>query len=227
MNTPNGFCIYQNENDSNRIWFSNNGIVLDGIYPIPYKSDITSMEGGFYRGQLDNILSVSVLYSLLAQENISGDVLFTIGEEAGLSGKRMINFFNDISYSGNILALDVSPVEEKDFSRGDVVLRGRDSRAHFDGKLTVLLEESAKKENTAFYYKDKLQEDNGKVKVDQHGKIKGYGLTEMGDLIFRSQGKYTGTTFQIPVMGDGSDEITTLDKTENFEKVLKRFYSHF
>ncbi len=136
-------------------------------------------------GQLDNALSVAMAIELL-NDGFDGTVLFTAGEEAGVSWKPLVDWFGHPT--DRLVVLDTSPFDDSGLiNRGVVVLRARDAGGQFSATATARMAAAAQSASTEVVWKDKFLQDLGRP----------LGRTELGRVIAATKGSVTGTTLQI------------------------------
>lgn len=172
--------------------------------------------------QLDNVLSVALIIYLY-HNGYEGTSFFTASEEAGKSWRFLLEWFRrfDIS-TDELLVLDTSPYETlEDLSNIDVVLRNRDAHGVFRSPLKQKIKKIAMKNKIRYHYKDTYL----KNKMAKNGTKRSIGTTELGRLIFATQGELQGTTLQIPTIGYHTvNETASIKSVEAVITILKNLY---
>ncbi len=171
-------------------------------------------------GQIDNVLSLTVVKELF-QSGVKTTALFTTDEEIGESWRAMERFFlkNGVEPK-EILVLDTSPYTEalgcsELQESGSVILRYNDNYAPFNRKLTNLLKSQCDDLSIPYDFKDITLLTAG------HDHL---GSTELGKLILESNGKYSGTTLQMPTNEYHTNkEFTSLACVDNLYKLLLNY----
>ena len=145
-------------------------------------------------GQIDNTISVAIIHQLLSN-NVPTTALLTTDEEIGESWLFLERYFSKKNLAPkNLLVLDTSPYSQTHGlqqlqTSGSVVLRYADNYAPFNRQMTHQLRLIAEDLDIPYDFKDLTVLRNGQTHL---------GNTELGKLILRSQGKFSGTTLQIP-----------------------------
>ena len=224
--------IVRNENGHNRLEFFLEGDVDVSNYDdqgVSYAKPITiSEDKQFLEGQLDNVLSVGALYTLLEEGKVKGNVIFSIGEEVGLSGDKIVDYLHSkgIDKTDELLILDTTPFEEDDYRPEELILRNRDTRGEFNRDGNKLLESILTDNQIPYRFKDKIQEEKGLVQYNESGEVKkGYGKTELGKIVQLTNGDINGITLQLPNTGDGIEERTSIEGFAKFYGVLGEYYN--
>ena len=164
-------------------------------------------------GQIDNTISIAVIYQLL-KSGFDGTILLSCEEEIGNSYKYITNFLNSKNNSSTsknkIICLDTTPFDNlAEINSGVVMLRTRDEFSKFDSNLNLELEQKLKQNNIPYNFKDKLIPNS-----------KPLGKTELGRVILNSQ--FSGISIQIPTTNYHSNqETTSINALENYYKTLK------
>lgn len=161
--------------------------------PIAYARTAVT-EGPYLKGQIDNAISLAVIY-VLFQNGYQGTALITTEEEIGYSWKHIADW---LEYKGletqSLLALDTSPFKDSDpVKEGQVIFRTRDKSDCFNANLVTALTERCKKLDFPYQVKDQKLLAAGSA-------IEDLGSTEMGKLILRTKGRWSGATVQIPTL---------------------------
>ena len=155
--------------------------------------------------QLDNVLSVALIVYLF-RKGFGGTALFTAEEEAGKSWRYALSWLlrSDIE-STRLLVLDTSPYPSTEAADAqEIVLRERDATADFDPDFTQEIEQRCLDLGILFSYKNRWIEQENLTRA----KPMSLGRTELGRLIAASQGRFSGTTLQIPTTGYHTAEET-------------------
>lgn len=158
--------------------------------------------------QLDNVLSVALIVHLYRQ-GFQGTALFTAQEEAGKSWRYALSWLlREGLPSRNLLVLDTSPYPSPEMADAqELVLRHKDATALFDIDFTREIEHRCHDLGILHSYKDRWIEEENRTRL----KPMSLGRTELGRLIAASQGRFTGTTLQIPTTGyHTADETASL-----------------
>lgn len=191
--------------------------------PVAFRDSLT-VGGGSLIGQLDNVLTAAILVHLF-ELGFQGTAFFTAQEEAGRSWRYLLEWFRRFGGSTNqLLVLDTSPyATPEDAARQQVVLRGRDANAAFNGALTGQLEALCDAEGIAYSYKDRhIAQENERL-AGEGRKPRSLGSTEMGRIIAASNGLVDGTTLQIPTTGYHTmHETASIAACEAFITLVRR-----
>ena len=189
-------------------------VMPEGI-PVAYRHDKLDKGNGYLSGQIDNVMSVGLIYGLF-KAGFQGTAIFTTEEEIGKSWKHLSLFFNQQGIeTDQLLVLDTSPYDSSEpADSGKVVLRNRDSFGSFNISLVETLKQSATSLDIPIDIKDETLRAQGK-KDDQLGR------TELGRIIHENKGRWTGATVQIPTFNYHTNkESTTKLAIENVLKLL-------
>ena len=167
------------------------------------------------KGQIDNVLSLGVIYTLF-QNGYQGTALLCTEEEIGKSWIYLANWL-DQNKTGeqNLLVLDTSPYRENNpVNNGWIVLRNRDKSALFNLELVGKLKERADNLGIFYQVKDEYFYSLGLETKD-------LGSTELGRLAMETQGRLNGATIQIPTTEyHTSYETTSRRCIESFYALL-------
>ncbi len=166
----------------------------------------------FISGQIDNIISVAVIYNILKEINnkkLNSTIIFTTEEEIGNSYNYILSYLNskNIFKYNRIIVLDTTPYENfakkpKNF----LTLRKGDFFGKFNLGLTNEIENKLKKLNINIDYKDS-----------------DIGKTELGRIILSSKNNLTGTTIQIPSVSYHTIYETCFKKSLiSYYKIIKK-----
>ncbi len=167
--------------------------------------DRLRVSGTHLSAQLDNVLGVALIVHLF-RKGFAGTALFTAQEEAGRSWRYALSWLlRENRATNRLLVLDTSPYPSPEAADAqEVVLRGKDAGAAFDPAFTRELEGRCLELGIPFSYKDRWIETENLSRA----KPMSLGRTELGRLVAASQGRFTGTTLQIPTTGYHTAEET-------------------
>lgn len=183
--------------------------------PLAYARTATA-EKGILRGQIDNTISLGVVYALY-RAGYQGTAYLTCEEEIG---KSWIHISNHLEYEGietqDLIILDTSPyLDDEPLEEGTIILRTRDRFGPFNTDLTEKLKARCVSIGIPYEVKDQIMLESGKT-VDE------LGSTELGRLIQEKNNRWSGTTVQIPTtMYHTSYETTTYRAIRNYFSILK------
>lgn len=183
--------------------------------PVAY-ARTAQQEGEYFRGQLDNTISLGVLYAL-AKAGYQGTILLTAEEEIGKSWAHMAAWFKhcDID-TKELIVIDTSPYNDNALIDGGyITLRNRDKSQAFNPDLVTRFKNRCAALSIPYQVKDEYLLAQGK-------EIRQLGSTELGRLISETGGEWTGATVQIPtVMYHTSNETTSRASIKNYYEILK------
>ncbi len=159
--------------------------------PIGYARTAFS-DGKYLKGQIDNVVSLGVIY-VLFQNGFQGTALFTCEEEIGKSWVHITDWLeNNKIESTELIILDTSPFRESSaVEESSVILRNRDKNAIFNKDITEKIKQRCEDKNIPFQFKDEYL-------IERGTSVKGLGSTELGRIIQKSEGRWSGATIQIP-----------------------------
>jgi putative aminopeptidase FrvX len=183
--------------------------------PLAYARTAVS-DGDYLKGQIDNVVSLGVIYALY-QNGFQGTALLSCEEEIGQSWRHIQNWLEQQSIeTKELIIIDTSPYREvAPVEGGVVVLRNRDKSAVFDTVLTEKIKQRCVDKLMPFQCKDEYLTDLG---TD----INGLGSTELGRIIQNSDNRWSGTTVQIPTTEyHTSYETTSRESIENYFALLQ------
>lgn len=163
------------------------------------------------KGQIDNAISLGVIYALFEQ-GFQGTALLTTEEEIGKSWLHIKDYLEvENIASQSLIVLDTSPYTNQNIiEEGYIIFRNRDMSGVFSSELVKLLKARAENLNLPYQTKDQMLLEQGK-------QVSQLGSTELGRLIQGSDQKWNGATVQIPtLMYHTSSETTTTKAIENF-----------
>ncbi len=178
-------------------------------------SRMAELKGIYLSGQLDNTISIGTIYALF-KAGFQGTALLTCEEEIGKSWLHIANFLQKKSIeTRNLIVIDTSPFSDADpIKEGRVVFRNRDFREEFDPLMLTKFKERATFLETPWLVKDEYLISLGKT-TEQ------LGATELGRLIKHSEGRWSGSTIQIPTLAyHTSSETTSRDAIINYYAFL-------
>lgn len=144
------------------------------------------------KGQIDNVLSLGVIYTLF-QNGYQGTALLCTEEEIGKSWIHLANWLDENKDGEqNLIVLDTSPYRENEpVENGWVVLRNRDKSAPFNAELVQKIKSRANELCLTYQIKDEYFYSLGLKTSD-------LGSTELGRLAMETEGRLNGATIQIP-----------------------------
>ncbi len=183
--------------------------------PVAYARTAREQDG-YIKGQIDNAMSIGVIYSLF-RDGFQGTVLFSTEEEIGKSWIHITDFLKKTRVkTQNLLVIDTSPyADSAPIDEGLVILRNRDKSAWFNPEMTYLLKLRCDQLGIPYQFKDEVLLAKGKT-VDQ------LGSTELGKIILNTKKEWTGASVQIPtMMYHTSNETTSRKAIRNYYHLLK------
>ncbi len=173
------------------------------------------VEGKFFKGQLDNAISLGVIHTLF-KNGFAGTALLSTEEEIGKSWIHLAGWLleNGIR-TQDIIVLDTSPfVDPTPVDDGMLIFRNRDMTAPFNAGLTDAMRTMADRMKLKYCFKDEILIAQGKT-TEQ------LGSTELGKLIRGTNGQWGGATVQIPtIMYHTSNETTSIAAINNYYAFL-------
>lgn len=172
-------------------------------------------ENGYLRGQIDNAISLGVLYAL-CENGFEGTLLLTTEEEIGKSAKHMARWLDGAGIeTKELIILDTSPYKSGAVvDEGTVVLRNRDKSEEFNRDMVAKLKSRCEALSIPYEVKDEALLAKGK-------EIRQLGSTELGKLVSESGGRWSGATVQIPTMlYHTSNETTSRKCIRNYYDLL-------
>jgi len=118
---------------------------------------------GWFRGQLDNVISAAIAVELF-DVGFTGTALFTTEEEIGHSWEHLLGWFDETGPVRDLLVHDTSPFDEPEPVEGGVlVLRNRDANGAFDPDQVGRVRAAAEEAGASVVMKDELLAAAGKV----------------------------------------------------------------
>ena len=187
-------------------------------------SDRLRIENGYFKGQLDNILSAAALVHLFSL-GYQGTAFFTAQEEAGRSWRYLLEWFRRFGGTTNqLIVTDTSPYADVELSnQQQVVLRHRDANALFNEQTTQHLIRCCDELQISYSFKDDYIDSLNKIAVAAGEAPRSIGSTEMGRITAASNGLVHGTTLQIPTTNYHTmDESASIEACQAFLAVLRR-----
>ena len=169
--------------------------------PIAF-NDKLNINDGRFEGQLDNVLSATVLVHLFSL-GFKGTAFFTAQEEAGKSWRYLLEWFRRFGGSTNrLFVLDTSPFPNIEAANAQLlILRKKDANAPFNLASTQLVENLCRGKRISYLYKDSYVEQENEKLIKLGKSPQSLGSTEMGRIIAASNGLVGGTTIQVPTTG--------------------------
>lgn len=192
------------------LFFVNGMDAMEPNVPLAY-ARTARFENGYLKGQIDNAISLGVIYNLF-KHGFQGTALLTTEEEIGQSWRHIKEHLElTQTKTQHLIIIDTSPYTDNGvIEEGPVVLRSRDMNAEFNTSLVTQLIERAQTLNIPYQVKDQILTASGKA-------INQLGSTELGKLIEKTEGQWNGATVQIPtLMYHTSNETTTKQAIENY-----------
>ncbi len=164
------------------------------------------VKDNLFFGQIDNVISVAVLFYLLKTTNFNCEIIFTTQEEIGKSYLNVLDYLKNRDSKLDIITLDTSPYENfNEYEKGFLTLREGDENGTFNLDLVNKIEEFLKKQ-----------------KVPIHFKSKEMGMTELGRISTESKGKFNGASIQLPTLNYHTNyETSTFESLGSYLKVIK------
>ena len=183
--------------------------------PVAYARSAVS-DGAYLKGQIDNVVSLGVIYALY-QNGFQGTALLSCEEEIGQSWRHIQDWLeqSDIE-TKELIIIDTSPYRESaPIEAGMVVLRNRDKSGIFDTTLTEKIKQRCADKLMPFQCKDEYL-------INLGTDINSLGSTELGRIIQNADNRWSGTTVQIPTTEyHTSYETTSRQSIENYFALLQ------
>lgn len=183
--------------------------------PVGYARTAIS-NGDFLKGQIDNVVSLGVIYTLF-QNGFQGTALLSAEEEIGKSWIHIRDWLlaNDVE-SQELIILDTSPYrEKKPVDENMVILRNRDKNGQFNLELVKKIRARCEELKMPYQVKDEYLLEQG-LEVDD------LGSTELGKLVLNTDNRWSGASIQIPTMEyHTSYETTSKGCIENYYLLLQ------
>ncbi len=187
---------------------------LEQNIPLAYSRQ-ARFEDNHLMGQIDNVISIAMIYALY-KNGYEGTALLTCEEEIGKSWMHIASYLDGMRIeTDELLVIDTSPFSEHDvIEEGPIILRNQDKSEEFNDNLVDKLKARCEKMKLPYIVKDELLLSQGK-------EIEDLGSTELGRLVEGSEGFWNGATIQIPtLMYHTSNETTTSQAIENYYNFL-------
>ncbi|MEM6812699.1 MAG: hypothetical protein AAF549_09565 [Pseudomonadota bacterium] len=203
-----------NERSGHAMFYINGYETEDSNIPVAYARN-TEVNGNLVRGQIDNVVSLGIIY-VLYQNGFQGTALLTTEEEIGKSWIHMKKWLKENKvHTKNLFILDTSPYREKDpIQNNMVVLRNRDKNGIFNPELTQKLIERCDYLFLPYQVKDDYFLKLGLT-------VENLGSTELGQLVKGTEGRWNGATIQIPTTEyHTSYETTSRGCIESYYRLL-------
>ncbi len=201
--------------DGDALFFVQGMENIDHGIPLAY-ARTARYENNQLKGQIDNAISLGVVYALF-QSGFEGTAILACEEEIGKSWVHIQAYLQQEKIkTHNLIVLDTSPyTDQEPIEKGRIIFRNRDMSEPFHIPLVQALKARADDLGLPYQVKDEIMLAAGKT-VDQ------LGSTELGRLIQRAQGRWNGATIQIPtLMYHTSNETTTSAAIENYFMFLQ------
>lgn len=200
---------------TNNTYFLIDDIVIDDTdTPIAYARSAQS-NGDLLKGQIDNVVSLGILYTLF-QNGFQGTALISTEEEIGKSWIHIRDWLmlKDIE-TKQLIVLDTSPYREKSpIQNNQVILRNRDKSGVFHADFVNDVKRRCSKIGLQYQMKDEYFLKQGLTIPD-------LGSTELGRLVMETQGRWNGATIQIPTTEyHTSHETTSRGCIESYYRIL-------
>ncbi len=194
---------------------------VEGMEPMPANIPLgyarTAISDGVHlKGQIDNVVSLGVIYALF-QNGFQGTALLTCEEEIGKSWIHITDWLKLYNIeTKELIIIDTSPYRESaPVEGGCIILRNRDKSAIFDKTLTAKIKQRCVDKLIPFQFKDEYLTALGAPES-------GLGSTELGRIIQNSKGRWSGTTVQIPTTEyHTSHETTSRGCIEQYYSLLQ------
>lgn len=207
-------ACYPNMINNDALFYVEGIAQLEQNVPLAYERQAT-YENGFLKGQIDNVISLAVIFALF-KAGYQGTAFLSCEEEIGKSWLHIARYLDQACIeSQRLLVIDTSPYAEKHvIEKGPVIFRHRDKSEIFNEAFVKELTGRCEHLELPFQVKDQEMLASGKV-VDE------LGSTELGRLVQGSNGRWSGATVQIPtLMYHTSNETTTTMAIDHFYRFL-------
>jgi putative aminopeptidase FrvX len=183
--------------------------------PVAYARTAREQDG-YLKGQIDNALSLGVIYALY-KNGYQGTTLFSTEEEIGKSWTHIAAYLKKSKIDNKtLIVIDTSPfVDAKPIDEGMVIFRNRDMSAKFNPALVSALKTRCSVMEIPYQVKDEVLLSKGKS-------VSQLGSTELGRLVQNTKKKWSGATVQVPtMMYHTSNETTSRLAIRNYFRFLK------
>ncbi|MFT4311290.1 MAG: hypothetical protein ACMXX7_01545 [Candidatus Woesearchaeota archaeon] len=187
---------------NNKVLFSISTSLEDKFYTLSSKVNYDSYN---ISCQLDNIISIAVLYIICKNKDFEGTLIFSKNEEIGQSFHGIINSINKFKLDPKkIFVLDTTTqVSNNNFEKGLILINSKEKDAFYNKKLHQYICKIAK-ENNIPYESDICK-----------------STTELYRIVKNSDNKYSGITIRIPRKNyHTSNEETSFRCIENYFKLV-------
>ena len=207
-------ACYPHMRNDDALFYVSDIPMLEQNIPLAYSKE-AQYQDGYLKGQIDNAVSIALVYELF-KNGFNGTALFSTDEEIGKSWIHITNYLQGMRLqTESLLIIDTSPyVDENIIEQGYVIFRNRDKSEVFNLSLIEEFKTRCDKLGIPYQIKDEYLLAQGKT-VEQ------LGSTELGRIIQNSGGYWSGTTVQIPTLEyHTSNETTTDDAVTNIYRFL-------
>ncbi len=156
--------------------------------------------------QLDNVISIAVLYIVCKNSDFEGTIIFSKNEEAGQSSDVIIDTIDDLNLPSNkLLVLDTTTAVSKDeFDKGYIMINSREKDILYNKELFEKITELAEQNNILY-----------KSNTDKSS-------TELYQVVKKSNNKISGLTIRLPRKNyHTSNETTSLKCINNYMKLIR------
>ena len=183
--------------------------------PLAYARSARS-NGKLLKGQIDNVVSLGVIY-VLFQNGYQGTAILSCEEEIGKSWIHITKWLEaKKKETKDLIILDTSPYRETDqVNNNMIVLRNRDKSGMFNEELVQKIKMRCAFLSIPFQVKDEYF-------LEQGLDIPDLGSTELGRIIQNTEGRWSGATVQIPTIEyHTSYETTSRGCIESYYALLQ------
>ena len=183
--------------------------------PLAYARSARS-NGKLLKGQIDNVVSLGVIY-VLFQNGYQGTAILSCEEEIGKSWIYVQRWLEKKKKeTKELIILDTSPYRETDQVNNNlVVLRNRDKSDVFNEELVNKIKMRCAHLSIPFQVKDEYF-------LEQGLDVPDLGSTELGRIVQNTKGRWSGATVQIPTIEyHTSYETTSRGCIESYYALLQ------
>ncbi|MCI5060881.1 MAG: hypothetical protein MRY79_07405 [Alphaproteobacteria bacterium] len=161
--------------------------------PVAY-ARMAEFDGTYLKGQIDNVLSLGVIYALF-DNGFEGTALLSTEEEIGKSWIHITDWLEKKNIeTQNLFILDTSPYRyAEEIEEGMIVLRYRDKSGIFNAGLVEEITKHCTGLDLPFQLKDEYFLSLGLKTAD-------LGSTELGRIVQNTDGRWNGASIQIPTL---------------------------
>lgn len=208
-------ACYPNMRNDDALFYVEGIPLLEQNIPLAYERQAT-FEEGLLKGQIDNVISIAVVYALF-KAGYQGTALLTCEEEIGKSWIFIAEYLEGMQIeTDRLMVLDTSPyMQKRTIDTGPIILRNRDKSEFFNPALVSLLKQRCESLGLPYKVKDEIMLAEGRAPED-------LGSTELGRLVQGTKGNWNGATIQIPtLMYHTSNETTSVTAIENYFAFLR------